>query len=99
LEATLDSASRLTLSVQERGILMTDEYDAFASDYHWLYSERVLSGEPFIERYAEILDSLATGAVILDCACGIGIQSLALARDAYHVRGADVSPGMVTHKR
>jgi 2-polyprenyl-3-methyl-5-hydroxy-6-metoxy-1,4-benzoquinol methylase len=74
---------------------VTDEYDAFSSDYHWLYSDRVLSGEPFIEQYADILASLAPGARILDCACGIGVHTLALARHAFSVRGADASPGMV----
>ncbi len=71
------------------------QYDAFAPDYHWLYSEHVLSGEPFIQWHVEILDSLAPNARILDRACGIGVHSLALARHGYNVRGTDASPGMV----
>ena len=63
----------------------TDEYDAFASDYHFLYSDRVLSGARFLEGYAEVLQSLPPRARILDCACGIGIHSLALARRGYDV--------------
>ena len=39
-------------------VVTTDEYDAFASDYHWLYSDRVLSGAPFVDSYATVLRSL-----------------------------------------
>ncbi len=74
---------------------MTDQYDAFASDYHWLYSDHVLSGEPFIDRYSDMLSTLAPGAEILDCACGIGVHSLALSRHGYSVKGSDASRGMV----
>jgi 2-polyprenyl-3-methyl-5-hydroxy-6-metoxy-1,4-benzoquinol methylase len=52
-----------------------DEYDALASDYHWLYSDYVLSGEPFVNALTEILETLPPKATILDCACGIGILS------------------------
>ena len=79
--------------------IIPSEYDAFASDYHWLYSDRVLSGEPFFERYADIFKSLPQNARILDCACGIGIHSLALARRGYDVRGADASAEMVAEAR
>jgi SAM-dependent methyltransferase len=77
----------------------TDEYDPFASDYHFLYSDRVLSGVPFLEGYAEVLHTLPPRARILDCACGIGIHSLALARRGYDVRGADASAGMIAEAR
>jgi SAM-dependent methyltransferase len=76
-----------------------NEYDAFATDYHWLYSDRVLSGNPFLEGYADVLRSLPPQARILDCACGIGIHSLALARRGYDVSGADASAGMVAEAR
>jgi len=76
-----------------------NEYDAFAADYHWLYSDRVLSGDLFLEGYAAVLRSLPPQARILDCACGIGIHSLALARHGYDVRGADASAGMVAEAR
>lgn len=75
------------------------EYDAFASDYHWLYSDRVLSGAPFLEEYAAVLGSLPAQPAILDCACGIGIHSLALARQGYQVRGTDASAGMIAEAR
>ena len=55
------------------------EYDTFALDYHWLYSDTVLSGERFLEGHAHILKAQPPQATILDCACGIGVHSLALA--------------------
>ena len=72
-----------------------EEYDAFAADYHWLYSDHVLSGKPFVEEHAGILKSAAPDARILDCACGIGVHVLALARGNRHVTGSDASVGMV----
>jgi SAM-dependent methyltransferase len=71
------------------------EYDAFARDYHWLYSDKVLSGERFLEGHADILKAQPPQATILDCACGIGVHSLALARRGFHVQGTDLSTGMV----
>ena len=71
------------------------EYDAFAADYHWLYSDRVLSGEPFLEAHRATIEALPPKAVVLDCACGIGVHAIALARRGYCVRGTDASPGMV----
>jgi glycine/sarcosine N-methyltransferase len=72
-----------------------NEYDAFAMDYHWLYSDKVLSGERFLEGHDEILKAQPPLAAILDCACGIGVHSLALARRGFHVQGTDLSTGMV----
>lgn len=72
-----------------------NEYDAFARDYHWLYSDQVLSGERFLEGHAGILKAQPPGSAILDCACGIGVHSLALARRGFQVQGTDLSPGMV----
>lgn len=71
------------------------EYDAAAAEYHWIYSDRVLSGEPFLEQHAHVLSSLPPGGSILDCACGIGIHAIALKRRGYDVAGADGSAGMV----
>jgi SAM-dependent methyltransferase len=75
------------------------EYDAFAADYHWLYSDRVLSGDPFLDGHAAVLRALPPQARILDCACGIGVHTLALARHGYDVEGADASAGMVAEAR
>ena len=77
----------------------TRQYDGLADDYHWIYSDRVLSGEPFVCQHQKLLDSLPAGAKILDCACGIGVHVLALARRGYAVQGTDASTEMVARSR
>lgn len=80
---------------------MTSEtqYDPFAADYHWLYSDAVLTGEPFLQKHETLLNSLAPGASILDCSCGIGVHAIALARRGYDVYATDASPGMIAEAR
>ena len=75
------------------------QYDVFAADYHWLYSDRVLSGEPFVQEHTERLQALPAHAKILDCTCGIGIHALALARQGYSVQGTDASAQMVARAK
>ena len=76
-----------------------DQYDSLASDYHWLYSDEVLSGERFFEAHRELLESLEPGAVMLDAACGIGNHVLALARRGFRVQGSDLSEGMFSQAK
>lgn len=71
------------------------EYAKLAMDYHWLFSDRALTGEPFIDRHREVFSSLNKDASILDCACGIGVHVVALARRGYAMTGADASEVMV----
>ena len=70
-------------------------YDEFAQDYHWLYSDHVLSGEPIIEENKDVLSLAERGTRILDCSYGIGMLALALARRAFKVVGSDGSKGMI----
>ncbi len=77
----------------------TQQYDQFSLDYHWLFSDRVLSGEPFLEQYKNLLESLPSDSKILDCACGIGTDALTLARRGFSVQGTDSSLGMVEQAR
>ena len=78
---------------------MQSEYDAFAPDYHWLFSDYAATSEAFYQRYREVFESLPPDASILDCACGTGLQALALARQGYRVRGTDASGGMIEQAR
>lgn len=52
------------------------EYDDFAGDYDWIYSDRALTGEPFYEGLMPLFDRLPPDPRILDCACGTGIAAL-----------------------
>ncbi|MGA7554080.1 MAG: class I SAM-dependent methyltransferase, partial [Candidatus Acidiferrales bacterium] len=69
-------------------------YDELASQYHLIFENWELS----LERQAVALSSilqgkcaLTTTARILDCACGIGTQSLGLAKMGFRVSGCDLS--------
>jgi SAM-dependent methyltransferase len=75
-----------------------DQYDAFAADYEWLFSDATLSRDPRIEELQPILTAF-NGPRILDCACGTGLVALSLARRGYEVLGADVSRSMVMRAR
>ena len=71
------------------------QYDEFARDYHWLYSDRGLSGELAIEENEDLLRPIEQEMWILDCSCGIGTLTLALAKRGFKVIGADGSKGMI----
>jgi glycine/sarcosine N-methyltransferase len=74
---------------------MTQQYDAIAEDYEWLFSDTMLSGEPQYASLQHVMESLPSRGNILDCACGTGILALALARHGYMVVGSDASEGMI----
>ena len=71
------------------------QYDEFAVNYHWLYSDHVLSGKPALEQNDDVLRDTGPKARILDCSCGIGTLPIALAKLGYEVSGSDGSPGMI----
>jgi glycine/sarcosine N-methyltransferase len=71
------------------------QYDDFAANYHWLYSDYVSSGKPALEEHADVLKDAGPKARILDCSCGIGTFVIALAKLGYEVSGSDGSPGMI----
>jgi glycine/sarcosine N-methyltransferase len=71
------------------------QYDEFAANYHWLYSDDVLSGKPALKWNDEVLRDAGPKARILDCCCGIGTFAVALANAGYEVSGSDGSPGMI----
>ena len=71
------------------------QYDAFSGDYHWLYSDRALSGIPALEYIQDVLTGAGLKTRILDCSCGIGNFAITLSRQGYDVSGSDGSPGMI----
>ncbi len=68
-------------------------YDPLAEHYHLLFDD----WDKAIDRQSRALDSLlssrppAKRLKILDCACGIGTQSIALAKLGHQVTGSDLS--------
>lgn len=76
-------------------------YDEVAPFYHLLYAD----WEASVERQGAALDALlrvlgvASGARVLDAACGIGTQALGLAARGYAVHASDLSPGAVARLR
>ncbi|MGB6829952.1 MAG: class I SAM-dependent methyltransferase [Terracidiphilus sp.] len=71
------------------------QYDEFAVDYHWLYSDYVSSGKPALAEHEDVLREAGSKVRILDCSCGIGGFAIALAKLGYGVSGSDGSPGMI----
>ena len=70
-------------------------YDNLADHYHLIFDD----WEASVERQAAVLGKillqnchLPSTARLLDCACGIGTQSLGLAGHGFQVSGCDVSP-------
>ena len=78
---------------------MKDQYDDFAANYDWLFSDEALTGEPQVEGLKPLLAELPPDASVLDCACGTGVTAAALARRGYHVAGSDASGRMVARAR
>ncbi|MGA1984615.1 MAG: hypothetical protein ABSG84_19385 [Acidobacteriaceae bacterium] len=75
------------------------QYDELAANYHWLYSDYVLSGKLALHQNADVLKAAAPNPRILDCCCGIGTFAIALARLGYPVRDRVGSVASPHHRR
>ena len=78
----------------------TNFYDALAAHHHLLFADWPAA----IAAHGAVLDRViraagATGATLLDCACGIGTQALGLAARGYRVTGSDLSPAALARAR
>jgi glycine/sarcosine N-methyltransferase len=67
-------------------------YDSMADHYHLIFQDWNASMRRQGEIIARLLPPPGQAGVILDVACGIGTQSLALAAVGYSVEGSDLSP-------
>jgi SAM-dependent methyltransferase len=80
---------------------VSEFYDDFAGDYHLLFED----WEASMIRQATAIGSIlerecpVADATVLDCACGIGTQSLGLAKLGFRITGADVSARAVQRAR
>ena len=86
---------------------MDDSYADLARDYEWLFPDEVIDGSGPVgatspgskDLLAGILETLPPGARVLDSACGIGADALALARSGFNVTASDASASMVAEAR
>lgn len=82
---------------------VNDLYTDFAADYEWLFSDDVIGSSPALgatspggrDLVEAAVATLVPGAPVLDCACGIGTDALALARRGFKVTATDGSSSMV----
>jgi glycine/sarcosine N-methyltransferase len=80
----------------------THSYDEFAAHYHQIFE----NWEASIIRQATVLGGILQHECgdrrpirVLDCACGIGTQSLGLAMKGFDVEGCDTSSGAIQRAR
>ncbi|HLJ45105.1 MAG TPA: class I SAM-dependent methyltransferase [Bryobacteraceae bacterium] len=80
---------------------LSDFYDKFAGDYHLIFENWEASMTRQAAAIASILhrECPAADTTVLDCACGIGTQTLGLARLGFSITGSDVSTGAVERAR
>jgi glycine/sarcosine N-methyltransferase len=83
---------------------MGDFYVDLAYDYQWLFPDEVTGSfgatSPGSQALIEAaVKRLRPGAPVLDCACGIGSDAMALARKGFAVTATDGSPAMAAEAR
>jgi SAM-dependent methyltransferase len=76
-------------------------YDDLASDYHLIFADWDASVARQADVLVRILGSAGVKppARVLDCACGIGTQTIGLARAGFTMTGTDLSPDAVARAR
>ncbi|SEG94302.1 Methyltransferase domain-containing protein [Nonomuraea solani] len=86
---------------------MLDYYRDLATDYHWIFPDEIVTFPGVIggtsvenvELIQEAVRALPPGAAVLDCACGIGTDAMALAHAGFQVTATDGSPSMAAEAR
>ena len=76
---------------------MADYYERFAADYDWIFDDEVLAHGLAVNHpaTARLLARTSPASVVLDAACGTGINASVLARRGYRVWAADASAAML----
>ena len=86
---------------------MDDFYGELGHDYEWLFPDETVgrlgkfgATSPGSQALLEAaVKTLRPGTPVLDCACGIGADAMALARKGLLVTASDGSQAMVTEAR
>jgi len=84
-----------------------DCYTDLAHDYEWLFPDEAIGSRGTVgatspgskDLLEKILEILPSGARVLDCACGIGADAIALVRRGCNVTASDGSASMVAEAR
>ena len=79
--------------------MAADQYRSLASDYHWFFDDADLHLGCDTPGVRAAMIGLAPGALVLDAACGIGVDAAALMRRGFDVTASDASEEMVAHAR
>jgi ubiquinone/menaquinone biosynthesis C-methylase UbiE len=76
---------------------MAGAYEMLAADYDWMFDDDALANGRAINHRAtaRLLQRVGPGSVVLDAACGTGVDAVVLARRGFTVRAADGSEAMV----
>jgi ubiquinone/menaquinone biosynthesis C-methylase UbiE len=77
---------------------MSDPYEILAEYYEVLFGDWNQALESTGEWLDEVLEPVGVHSV-LDCTCGTGLQSIALAKRGYKVTGFDISQAMLNKAR
>ena len=75
---------------------MAGAYDMLAADYDWMLDDRALAHGRAVNHpaTARLLQRISPASVVLDAACGTGVDAAALARRGFTVWAADGSEAM-----
>ena len=74
-------------------------YADLASVYEWLTPEPLLTPGGNVTALAPWIEPLPAGARVLDCATGIGMLAVGLAKRGFETEATDISPAMVERTR
>jgi SAM-dependent methyltransferase len=74
-------------------------YDELASVYDFLVPDALLEPEGAVAAFAPVVERLAPGARVLDCAAGTGALAVGLALRGFEMTATDASEAMIARTR
>jgi SAM-dependent methyltransferase len=76
--------------------LVAGAYEMLAADYDWMFDDDALANGRAVNHpaTARLLQRISRASVVLDAACGTGVDAAVLARRGFTVRAADGSEAM-----